>query len=234
MSSNFPVFPTGGPVPSPPTLNNLAYAVQELNSRVARVVEDVLYRGDGAFGNFRHTGGASLERWYCAGQANATALTTGAPTADVLRAIPFVAPARGGKLDRLAWLVTAGTIGNGRIGLYENNQDERTLYPAKLLEDSGSISVQTNAVKSYTPANRVLLPGRLYWLAYVSSVAPTMRCMALAAMMPVLGTDNTLPVTTSVGVSVAHVYAALPDPFTAGGAEITAVPVPSLFARFSA
>lgn len=185
-------------------------------------------RGEEAF---RHAGGSGLEVWYLAGASNGLALATATMTANVLRAFPFVAPARGGTLDRLGFNVTTLLAGNSRIGLYAS-VSESNLYPSALLEDSGSISTATTGVKSYT-INRALKPGRLYYLAHVCDVAVVLRGFAVGGVSSVLGISNALGTTPNLGVSVAHTYGALPATFTAGGAMITAVPLPALGYRFS-
>lgn len=174
-------------------------------------------------------GGGGLTAWQLAGVSNAAALTTGAPTANVLRAIPFVAPARGGTLDLLAFEVTGGVAGNYRIGLYESTS-EANLYPSKLLVDSGNIDVTGAAVKTAT-VSVALTPGALYWVAVVGSVAPTVRACNLANLTAALGIAATFGAAPNVGISVAHAFAALPATFTGGGAYITAVPVPALAYR---
>ena len=182
----------------------------------------------------RHIGGSGLERWYYANCANATALTTGAPTANVLRALPFIAPERRARLDRIAVNVTTLLAGNLRVGLYRNTSPGgQNLYPGALLADSGDISSGTAGVKSYT-ISQDLDPGEIYWLAHVGSVAATLRCLAVGGVGPLLGVSSALGTASSAGVSVAHTFGALPSTFTAGGAEITAVPIPALAMRFSA
>lgn len=190
---------------------------------------DWVARGDESF---RHAGGSGLEMWYIANCVNALALTTGAATANVLRALPFVAPARGGTLDRLAFNVTTLLAGNARIGLYKN-VSESNLYPQTLLFDSGDISTATAGVKTASLAQD-LEPGALYWVAIVGSAAATMRALAVGGCSHILGTTNALGTAPTVGISVAHAYGALPATFTGGGAAITAVPIPALAYRFSA
>ncbi len=182
--------------------------------------------------SFRHTGGSGSEIWYVANQGSALALTTGAPSANFLRAFPFIAPARGGRLDRIACNVTTLLAGNLRIGVYKAVSDAN-IYPSDLLADSGDISSGSATVKTYT-VSLDLEPGALYWLAHVGSVAATLRCMAVGGVSSLLGMTSALSTAPNVGYSVAHAYAALPDPFTAGGVVITAVPIPALAYRFSA
>jgi hypothetical protein len=176
-------------------------------------------------------GGSSLSRYMVAGLANATALTTGAPAVGTLRALPWVAPAKPGTIDQLAFAVTTLLAGNGRIGLYRNI-GQGNLYPAALVADSGSISTVTTGVKTFS-INHTYEPGALYWLTYESDSAATLRCLALANCWPINGLDTGLGTAPGVGISVARTYAALPTPFPTGGAVITAVPLPALAVRIA-
>ena len=75
-------------------------------------------------------------------------------------------------------------------------------------------------------------PGELLWAVHVSSVAATLRCMAIAGIdTSILGLDTALGTAGGLGISVAHAFAALPSTFTAGGAVITAVPILTVTAR---
>jgi hypothetical protein len=190
----------------------------------------------GSFTWYQHVnGGTGLSRYQIAGMANATALTTGAPSANNLRALPFVAPARGGVIDQLAFNVTTLLAGNARIGLYKNTADGN-LYPGDLVSgtDSGSISTVTTGVKTFT-VNVPLDPGRVYWLAHVCDAAATLRCLAVGGMWAALGLDSGLGTAPGFGITRAFTYAALPNPFgTTSPSVIGAVPIPALAARFSA
>lgn len=182
--------------------------------------------------DFRHTGGAGLEAWYVANIKGQVGFTTGAPTANVLRALPFIAPARGGTLDRIGFEITTNVAGNTRIGLYENaSSSETTMYPGTLLVESASI-VNSLALHNVT-ISQTLVPGSLYWIALVGSVAPTIRGCGVSQMDHLLGVSAD-GVSLNMGISVAHAFGALPTTFTAGGAFITAVPIPVLRYRFSA
>lgn len=184
-----------------------------------------------AINDFTHVaGGSGLTNYYIANQGTEGALGTGAPTANVLRAMPFIAPRRGGALDTLAYEITGTVAGNTRIGLYANTS-ESNLYPAARLEASASIA-NSNAFKTLA-VTRSLVPGDLYWIAIVGDVAPTIRALGLTNVSSILGNAGSGGA-VNVGLSVAYAYAALPDPFPAGAAYITATPVPALFYKFSA
>jgi len=180
-----------------------------------------------------HAGGSSWETWYFPGMKAATALTTGAPTANVLRAFPFVAPRRGAVLDRIGINVTTLLAGSTRLGIYRT-VSESNLYPGDLLLDAGQVDTGTAGVKTLT-INQALDPGRIYHAGIVSNAAPTLRCIALAGVgISLLGFGAAFPTTPTLGLSVAFTYAALPTPFPAGAVAITAVPVPVIGLRFSA
>ena len=173
--------------------------------------------------------------YYYAGFDNGQALTTGAPSANVLRAIPFIAPGRGGVISELAFNVTAFVAAStARIGIYDT-KSETDLYPKNLLHGSNAIGTAANGVK--TESCKVQLnPLAIYWLALVSSAAPTLRCGQVdgSSVPGLLPDDATMPTTRSLGLSVAYAYAALPSTFPASAAYITALPVPVLGYRFSA
>jgi hypothetical protein len=182
--------------------------------------------------SYRHAGGNSIEAWYYANVGNGTALTTGAPSADTIRALPFVAPARGGTMDRIAINVTANVGGtSARIAVYSNTADDN-LYPSVLLADSGVLSTASNGVKS-SAITVALQAGALYWLAHVGNGAPTLRCLAVGGVSPVLGTDNTLGTAPTAGLSVAYAFAAFPATFPSGAVAFAAVPIPALAYRMA-
>lgn len=164
-------------------------------------------------------------RWYPAGQANATALTTGAPTANNLRAMPFMVW-RTLKLDRIAINVTTASSGNARFGIYA---DSGAVLPEALLVDAGQVDTGATGVKELT-IDQTLSPG-LYWLALVGSAAPTIRCLSLAGCMAILGVDGALGTAPGVGYVVSFTYGSLPATFPASPSIITATPIPAIFVR---
>ncbi len=179
--------------------------------------------------------GTTLNAWYTSA-INNTALTTGAGTVNVLRAIPFIV-SKTTTVDQMAINVTTAGAGGttaARVGIYADNGNN---YPGVLVVDAGAITTTgTTGVKTFTTGLPVTLQPGIYWLAYVhdnATTAPTMRALAVGSIPPVLGTGSTLPTTPSLGWSVALTYGALPNPFTAGGAVITAVPIWAVFVRTS-
>lgn len=181
-----------------------------------------------------HIGSSIAVVEYIANSVNGTALTTGTPGANTLFALPFVAPARGGVLDRIAAEVTTGSSGNNiRIGLYENKADHRDVYPGALLDDSGNLLATATGIKSHA-ISRQLVPGRVYWLTLNSSAAIACRCLAVGGISAFLGmADNATTALNLAIVKTSQTFGAMPDPFPSGGAYVTAVPVPVLRYRFS-
>ncbi len=175
--------------------------------------------------------GSTLNQWYSSPNTG-TALTTGAPTVNRLRAIPFVV-SKVMTVDQMAVNVTtAGTASNVRVGIYADNGNN---YPGALVVDAGTAVTTSTGVKTFTTGLPVTLDPGLYWLAHTAdgSAAATLRTFAVASLHPVLGYASTLPTNAQFGWDVSRTYAALPNPFTAGAAAITAVPIPAIFVRTS-
>ena len=187
--------------------------------------------GDGA-PVLGHAGGGGIDIWYAANVGNCTAYSTATITANVMRAMPFIAPRRGGTLDRLAINVTTLSAGAGRLGIYRATS-ETNVYPGSLVLDAGTVDTSATGVKPIT-ISQSLVAGQLYWLACVFSATPVIRGFAVGSVSEMLGISAALGTAANAGISVAFTYAALPSTFTAGGAVITAVPIPGLFYRFSA
>lgn len=194
------------------------------------------YQGRGVE-SFRHCGGSSIESWYAVNKDNCAAGTTVATTLDTLVAVPFIAPARGGVLDRIGVNCAAGNSAGReiRIGLYNNVSDQRLFYPNSLLVDSGALSVATTGVKSAT-ISQTLNPGELYWAAYVTNHStPTFRSFALSTTANLLGADSSLTTAIQRGYTYAYTYAALPATFTAAQAAVQSTTLhPAIYIRFSA
>jgi hypothetical protein len=173
----------------------------------------------------RKEGTTNYEAWYTS-PVTGTALTTGALTANRLYAIPFIVSKRTVS-DRIAINVTTAGTGNARLGIYE----DIGTYPSKLLLDAGAISIASTGIKSAT-ISHVLMPG-LKWLVVVSNGTPTIRSFAVASMVPILGFNNTLPITPNLGLYVTFTYAALPITFPSSPTMIVAVPIPAVFVRLA-
>jgi hypothetical protein len=167
-------------------------------------------------------GGAITAVDYIAGIVHCGALGATSMTADRLYAAPFLAPPRGGTLNRIGFdVTTAAASQNARIGLYDALPSETNPYPLNRLADSGDISVASTGLKTHA-ISQVLVPSQLYWLTFVhSGGTPGFRCFPSASdtgwsgWLGMVGTSGTLH---RHYISVSFTYAALPAIYPSGGA----------------
>jgi hypothetical protein len=118
--------------------------------------------------------------------------------------------------DKIAISVSAGA-GNARLGIYDLGTD---LYPGDLVDDFGAVDVSAGGVKQVTISGDLQLTKGIYYTVWVSDNTPSFR-VGLPSWTP-LGEDGATGDVTAMGVHwmVTYTYAALPDPFTAGGAVV--------------
>lgn len=134
----------------------------------------------------------------------------GAIVANTLYAFPLWIP-RAMTLDRIAVQVTAQAGQKVRLGIYN---DGTNLYPGILVKDAGEITLSSTGVKTIDIDPTALTKG-LYWVACVSDGTPSLRMEITYEYILGVGAANFS--TFYRGWTVSHTYAALPDPFTAGG-----------------
>lgn len=136
---------------------------------------------------------------------------------DTLYAVPFFVP-RTATYTSINIEVTALVAGkSARMGIYADSSG----VPGALELDAGTVSVASTGAKSIVIAKE--LAAGWHWLVIVSDGGPTLRGGSNTSPMPWLGYTSGTDVTGHTGWSVAFVYAALPDPFTGGGALMTTV-----------
>jgi hypothetical protein len=177
---------------------------------------------------------AGAETWYYANCANCTPLAAAALTANRMYAMPFIAPKRGGVLDRIAIRVTTGIgASNCRLGLYANAGSSENPYPGALIRDSGNLGTTGAAVVADTGVAQALAPGALYWVVAHVSAAISIACMAVAGAGTFFGADNTLSLTPTAGIFNSQAFGALPAAFPAGSTNIVAAPIPGIAMRFA-
>lgn len=152
------------------------------------------------------------QRYTLPALANGTALTTLAITANRLYAIPFLLSGTH-QFIRIGLYVGTLSAGNCRLGIYANQDGD--VYPGALVLDAGAVDVGSIGLKEIV-ISQELGPG-LYWLALVGNSTPTLRAIAVAGAMPILGLDNAFNTAPGNGWYVAFTYAALPNPFPGGG-----------------
>lgn len=159
---------------------------------------------------FRRTG-STRERWYTRPLTHTAQTTSGAVTSGRLYAIPFFVP-RTITLDRIAINVTTLVAsGKARVGIYTDSNGE----PGSLVAGTDVAELDTSAtgVKAST-VSVTLTAGSLYWLAVLfNNATNVVRGAAVAGMIDVLGSDNTLPTAAVTHLYVAQAYGALPASF---------------------
>lgn len=173
----------------------------------------IAYRGGRSLPWLPHVAG----RYYGTPIGSGASATTGAVTADILYAIPFIVPDTH-TYDRIAVECTtqdAVEPNDARLGIYT---DSGAGAPDALVLDAGEIDLTGTGAKEITISQQ-LTPG-WYWLAFVTeSGVGIFRCYSGAAVQPWLGSSDPDGQTSGYSFwSVAFTYAALPNPFTVGGA----------------
>lgn len=175
--------------------------------------------------------GSTLNQWYTSPNTG-TAMGTGAPSANILRAIPFLVE-KTTTIDQMAINVTTAAAGNARVGIYNDNGNN---YPSALVVEATAttqINTGSTGVKIATDNLPVTLQPGLYWLAIVGNAAPTIRVFSVGTLIPILGYASTLPTNAQFGWSVSFTYAALPATFPSGASAIIGTPIPAVFVRIS-
>lgn len=147
--------------------------------------------------------------------------TTTSGTTGFLLALPLIT-GRGGAIDRVSFGVTtgggAGSV--GRIGLYEC-PDLTTLYPGKLLADSGSLDTTTTGLKEAT-VSLTLRPDSLYWIALTfGTAAPTINTASIGYSILGYTFSSGIAVNAATWLLNPFAFGALPDPFTPGAGKST-------------
>ncbi len=168
---------------------------------------------------------------FCAGMVNAVALTTGAPAAGTLRALPFQV-AEDCTADQLALEVTAAVAtAVSRVGIYDSTAD---IYPGALIGESGQMATDTVGVVT-AAVSLALKRGVLYWAALLGgTAAANIRCLNMGNAASVLGVGAAFGTTYQVGWFHAQAYGTLPSAFPSSGpGALSALPVPCLFVRIA-
>lgn len=175
--------------------------------------------------------GTTRERWYtlpCT--TDAMGVSTGLD-ANTIYAHIFIS-SKTITIDTIAINCTNGAVGRAmRIGIYNDNNGE----PGTLLLDAGEVLTATNGVKSIAIAGgQILTGGRLYWFVGLSNnITHAFRVPALASIINVIGTDNTLGVAGITHFYAAQAYGALPASFPSPTNGLTKT-FPAIFVRLSA
>lgn len=132
---------------------------------------------------------------------------------NILFAYPFIVSGDE-TFDSIGVNVTTSGAGSTRLGIYKN-QEGRNAYPGPLILDAGTVAINTNGVKEI--AINTLLTKGLYWLVHVQNVTASFTTAGgVPSSVQILGAA-TVGANAGIDVDIAFVFAALPDPFPAGG-----------------
>jgi hypothetical protein len=205
--------PAGSPVSQKATVDQLAN--QLLNIR-----------------DFKHAG-ATLDRYYAAAHYVGS-LSGIAVAANNLFAMPFVTN-RSITIDRIGIVVTVAAAGNVRLGIY-NSVSQTDLTPNSLILDSGLVDVSVAQLNTAT-INQTLSPNVLYWFCCAFGVGITVRALAQANAIPILGysAGNAFAGTAAGSAwTNAFAFAALPATFPSPAIYAGAAAFPLVFYRASA
>lgn len=127
-------------------------------------------------------------------------------------------------ISALGVSVSTLLAGTGTIGIYDSDGDPLYDYPGTLLASSAQGAINTGTTGTKTAAvDILLLPGRLYFAAFINTSAVTLRCLGVSAIQPCLGhTDNsTGAITMYTSVSNTNV---LPNPAPAPTTSVSIIP----------
>ena len=131
--------------------------------------------------------------------------------ADTLYAIPYPI-IRARTPAEIAIEVQAGVAGNLRIGIHKDNG---SVYPGARVTNGGVVDVTALGLKivAYTTQ----LTKGLYWITFISDVAPTIWCTY--DYLSLVGNAATIQA-HFIGWKIADAYGNLPDPFPAGAVAL--------------
>jgi hypothetical protein len=166
---------------------------------------------DGEIADTFHLGLSGLNRYYTGG-VNGQNTQTVAHSANAIRLCPEIINKKT-TISQMAVEVSSGTTGNFRMGIYDVNASG---YPNNLLYSSGSITVTAPGVYTVAP-NIVLLPG-IYYKAYFTDTANTVRAINPITFIGIVSTIGSVSIGGLIQLNLS--YTTLPNPFTAGASYI--------------
>ncbi len=161
-------------------------------------------------------------RWYMQEnikQLSADSLSTPTLSANTLYAVPFFVH-ESGTYDGLSITITAPAASNGRLGIYTDSGG----YPDELVKDTGAFLTSNAASQPQTFTAETLAAG-IYWLVFLTDASSLqVRGILAGACTDLLGREiSSSPANFGNGnvITRSFSYAALPDPFTAGGSVVS-------------
>ncbi len=188
-----------------------------------------------AMANFRHVYGNSgisvyvpLNMPYIGVGSNAFNLG-----ADIIRAYPFIAPARGGTINTVVFRTTSSNANAVmRLGIYTNSGSDN-IYPASSVYSSNEIDTSVAGNFELT-VNLTLTAGKMYWVALLNGGATTAIVgIDVANQIKFLLTETAGSETNYNSYGNSLTYTTLPSTFPAGCIGTSTI-MPLFRAKFSA
>lgn len=134
-------------------------------------------------------------------------------TANTLYALPFLVTKRS-RWDKMNIRVTTASSGTKvRLGIYTNEG----VYPKSLVVDAGELDTGSTGSKELV-IDVTLDPG-LYWLALLSSGAPTLGGISAANTFGILGQSDVYT-TANNSLRISYTYGNLPETFPTGASPV--------------
>lgn len=163
---------------------NIAAAFARLTAAINAAANLAGSGGGGAAGI--HAASPMPVGGFATNQVNALALSTIAAAVNQLNLMPFI-PARAITIDQIGTEVTiAGAAATTcRLGLYDSNANGEP--NALLVQGAAVINTDAIGAKTTVVAAQALVAGQLYWLALLTSGAPTLRAVALGGLYALPG-----------------------------------------------
>ena len=139
------------------------------------------------------------------------------------------------KIEDIAVSLSALEAGkNMRVGIYRN-KGVNNLYPGALVIDLGLIDLNLGIGDSPCPAQvpPVSLAAGLYWIGAVDDgvLGSSMLCWSSDQSLKLLPPPN-VGGSCLHGISIVQAFGALPDPFPAGGTDVSSDLVPGYGVKF--
>lgn len=179
-----------------------------------------------------HAGTTNMECWYPAGFRTCGTIGSISMPLNTVTAMPFLAPARGGVIDKMAFHVVTGVAAKSvNFGIYDT-VSATNLYPHSLLY-STTISIATNGRKEWTQTVN-LTAGRLYWLVIQPEANVTIYGQSVTNLEMFFGVSPGTGISSQSYIQVSRTYASgLEATWSAGLNWLGSGTIPFLMYRFS-
>jgi hypothetical protein len=190
-----------------------------------------------ASASFKHCAvswGAAVIPYYFANHVAGSLTGSFSLVADAIVAVPFIAPMRGGTLDRLSITTFTANVGaKVTMAIYSNTSDTE-LYPMTKIVAGTEFDTAAAATFNAT-ISQMLTPGLMYWLVAHGGTATTgIRAIPAAGIGTLLGCSDSGGATPYGCLIKSSVTYATPCPTPFPAAAAAQSQTPALAMRFSA